>query len=99
MTIFFYLQLAFRDQKIKDNGNKIETEVFFFKFSFCPIIKNLLTVNILIYISANFFFSKTLFMFCEQIAKLGTQLEAQKLDLIKYLVGKSEMFVMYCQHA
>ncbi|XP_031558070.1 mitochondrial calcium uniporter regulator 1-like isoform X2 [Actinia tenebrosa] len=40
-------ELAFRDQKIKDNGNKIETE----------------------------------------IAKLGTQLEAQKLDLIKYLVG------------
>ncbi|XP_048578785.1 mitochondrial calcium uniporter regulator 1 isoform X1 [Nematostella vectensis] len=40
-------ELAIRDQRIKDNGNKIETE----------------------------------------IAKLGTQMETQKLDLIKYLVG------------
>ena len=30
-----------------------------------------------------------------QVAKLGTQLEAQKLDLIKYLVGKILHFLCY----
>ena len=34
--------------------------------------------------------------FILQVAKLGTQLEAQKLDLIKYLVGKCALSTIQC---
>lgn len=39
----------------------------------------------------SFFKNSRVCVLCFQIAKLGTQMEAQKLDLIKYLVGKLDL--------